>query len=209
MLASERNLNFSSPNQEQSLLESTYILDFGQPDIQALISQRGWRKLRVYEQVGAVYHFVKDEILFGYNRRDDIPASEVLSDGYGQCNTKGTLFMALLRAIGIPCRFHGFTIEQSLQIGAIPNIFIKLAPKYIIHSWVEIYFDNRWINLEGFILDKKYLAAIQQKFSNNTGEFCGYGIATKCLAKPEVDWSGKDTFIQREGIYDDFGVFDS
>ncbi|MCW8997687.1 MAG: hypothetical protein OQK04_03070, partial [Kangiellaceae bacterium] len=63
MLASERNLNFSSPNQEQSLLESTYILDFGQPDIQALISQRGWRKLRVYEQVGAVYHFVKDEIL--------------------------------------------------------------------------------------------------------------------------------------------------
>ena len=39
--------------------------------------------------------------------------------------------------------------------------------------------------------------------------FCGYGIATKCLLDPQVEWSGKDTFIQKEGIHDDFGIFNT
>ncbi len=38
-----------------------------------------------------------------------------MKDGYGQCNTKGTLFMALFRSVDIPCRFHGFTIDKKLQ----------------------------------------------------------------------------------------------
>ncbi|MFT5529960.1 MAG: transglutaminase-like putative cysteine protease, partial [Alteromonadaceae bacterium] len=45
---------------------------------------------------------------------DDISASDVLADGYGQCNTKGNLLMALLRGLGIQCRFQGFTIDQQL-----------------------------------------------------------------------------------------------
>mgnify|MGYP002241704325 CR=1 FL=1 len=48
------------------------------------------------------------------NVDDSIPASKVLKDGYGQCNTKGTLFMALLRACGVPCRIHGFTIDKKI-----------------------------------------------------------------------------------------------
>jgi len=73
--------------------------------------------------------------------------------------------MALLRGLGIQCRFHGFTIEQRLQKGAIPTYVFWLAPKYIIHSWIEVYFKDRWINLEGFILDEQYLSSLQHKFS--------------------------------------------
>ena len=51
----------------------------------------------VHDRIGAAYAFVRDEIAFGYNLADDLPASRVLEDGLGQCNTKGTLFMALLR----------------------------------------------------------------------------------------------------------------
>ena len=47
--------------------------------------------------------------------------------------------MALLRSVGIPCRFHGFTIDKHLQKGAITGLPYLLAPKNIIHSWVEIY----------------------------------------------------------------------
>lgn len=133
----------------------------------------------------------------------------MLSDGYGQCNTKGNLLMALFRGLNIECRFHGFTIEQTLQKGAIPTYVFFLAPHYIIHSWVEVKYDNRWVNLEGFILDDKYLSSIQQKFKHVKNEFCGYGIATKCLSSPDTDWKGNDTYIQKEGIHDDFGVYDS
>lgn len=39
--------------------------------------------------------------------------------------------------------------------------------------------------------------------------FCGYGAATPDLSAPGVEWRGRDTYIQKEGIADDFGVFDS
>ena len=64
-------------------------------------------------------NFVRDEVTFGYNASDDLPASRVLADHIGQCNTKGTLLMALLRAVGVACRFHRFTIDKALQKGAI------------------------------------------------------------------------------------------
>lgn len=71
------------------------MLDYSNLSIQELIESRGWKEIEDFERIK---NFVRDEILFGYNIDDDISASKVLSDGYGQCNTKGTLFMALLRA---------------------------------------------------------------------------------------------------------------
>ena len=35
------------------------------------------------------------------------------------------------------------------------------------------------------------------------------GAATPDLSAPGVEWRGQDTYIQKEGIADDFGVFDS
>ena len=83
------------------LLSSTPLLDFRHPSLAALIADRGWGTLPLHDRIGAIYDFVRNEIDFGYNRADDIPASEVLDDRYGQCNTKGTLLMALLRAVGV------------------------------------------------------------------------------------------------------------
>ncbi|WJG09642.1 transglutaminase-like domain-containing protein [Aliiglaciecola sp. LCG003] len=190
-------------------IQTTPILDFHHPLFTKLVSSRNWRGLNQFEQIGAAYQYVKDEIQFGYNENDDIPASQVMLDGYGQCNTKGALLMALLRSLGIPCRFHGFTIHQNLQKGAIPAWILPFAPTKILHSWVEVWFKDRWVNLEGFILDINYLTAIQQKFARQSGRFCGFGIATLNLSSPPVNWNGQDTFIQKEGIADDFGVFDA
>lgn len=165
--------------------------------------------LNTYERIGAVYDFVRNEIAFGYNARDDLPASQVLADGIGQCNTKGTLLMALLRGVGVPCRFHGFTIEKTLQKGAITGLAYRLAPRNIVHSWVEVWFGGNWIELEGFILDRAYLSALQSKFAAHKGAFCGYGVATPDLQCPRVEWRGASTYIQRDGINQDFGTFDT
>ncbi|KGK01894.1 MULTISPECIES: transglutaminase family protein [unclassified Pseudoalteromonas] len=193
----------------EKYLNNTNIVNFEHKDIQSLIDQRRWKNLDNFNKIGAAYQFVKDEIFFGYNESDDIAASDVLADGYGQCNTKGNLLMALLRGLGIQCRFHGFTIDQQLQKGAIPSYVFWLAPKYIIHSWVEVYFEGRWINLEGFILDEQYLSSLQEKFDQAKDDFCVYGVATKCFSSPNTNWCGQDTYIQKEGIHDDFGLYDS
>ena len=175
----------------KELLKETHMLDFNDSRIQSLIENRGWKDLEQFECIKAIYLYVRDEILFGYNIDDSISASKVLSDGYGQCNTKGTLFMALLRACKIPCRVHGFTIDKQLQKGAMTGIVYKNAPQNVFHSWVEVYLDDTWYELEAFILDKKYLNKLQKINSQCSGAFCGYGVAVKDFQNPVIDFEYK------------------
>ncbi len=193
----------------EKYLEETMLLDYSNDDIQHLIQQRKWMEFDESKRIKAIYDYVRDEILFGYNVDDNIKASKVLNDGFGQCNTKGILFMALLRACKIPCRIHGFTINKELQKGAMTGFVYKSAPKNVFHSWVEVYLDDKWYELEGFILDREYLNKLQKKFSSCDGYFCGYGVATKDFKNPIIDFNGNNTYIQKEGINNDFGVYDS
>src|SRR5690606_37219702 len=119
------------------------ILDYSNVSIQELLEHKGWKDFGIVSRIKDIYNFVRDEIKFGYNVSDDIPASEILNDGYGQCNTKVTLLMALLRATGIPNRIHGFTTDNALQKGAITGIWYKLSAQSILHSWVEVWVNGR------------------------------------------------------------------
>ncbi len=190
-------------------LNSSKLLDYQEDAIQGLIRKKNWSALPNIERIKAIYNFVRDDIYFGYNRSDELPASQILRDGYGQCNTKATLLMALLRATGIPNRIHGFTIDKALQKGAITGISYWLSPKNILHSWVEVYYNDQWYFLEGVILDKKYLTALQKKNPDCKTTFCGYGAYTDNFQNPPIEWNINNTFIQEKGINQDFGVFDS
>lgn len=121
-------------------LKETRMLDFSNPSIKNLINVKRWNEQDEFNRLKFIYNFVRDEVEFGYNADDNIPASKVLKDGYGQCNTKGTLFMALLRGCGIPCRVHGFMIDKQIQKGAMSGFVYKNAPQNILHSWVEVFF---------------------------------------------------------------------
>ena len=190
-------------------LKETVLLNYSCFLIKDLINDKKWNELDDFNKINKTYLFVRDEILFGYNVSDCISASQVLIDGYGQCNTKGILFMALLRALNIPCRIHGFTIDKRLQKGAMTGLVYKNAPNNVLHSWVEVFYQDVWYELEGFILDKKYLNKLQEKFKNCNGAFCGYGVAVKDFRNLNIDWNKNNTYIQSEGINNDFGVFDS
>lgn len=191
------------------LLNETPMLNYSHPTLQALIKARRWRELDEFSRIRAIYNYVRDEILFGYNTDDAISASDVLKDGYGQCNTKGTLFMALMRACSIRCRIHGFTIDKRLQKGAMTGLVYALAPKQVFHSWVEVELDGVWYELEAFILDKAYLSRLQALNSDCVGAFCGYGAAVRDLKHPVIDFDRCNTYIQSEGIVQDFGVYPS
>ena len=193
----------------EKYLKETPMLNYSDKSLKELIISRSWAKEEEFERIRDIYNFVRDEIYFGYNADDSITASEVLADGYGQCNTKGTLFMALLRGCGIPCRIHGFTIDKSLQKGAMTGMVYALAPQNILHSWVEVLFEGTWYELEAFILDKAYLTELQRANSQCTGYFCGYGVAVDNFSTPVIDFNRNNTYIQSMGINGDLGVYDS
>ncbi|MCA3238139.1 MAG: transglutaminase domain-containing protein [Curvibacter sp.] len=203
--------NLPGSPESPELLQPTRMLDFQADNIRALVDRRGWRQQSRQEDAAhAVYEFCREEILFGYNSdADDMPASRVLAEGVGHCNTKATLLMALLRSVGIPCRLHAFTIHKNLQRGALTPFVYFMAPREIIHTWAEARLGNQWVALEGLILDSGYLEAVQHRFTHCTHPFLGYAVATADLQRPRVEWTGGDTFIQHDGIARELGIYKS
>jgi len=190
-------------------LGETKLLDFNSANIQALIIERDWLNLDEGDRLAAIYAFVKEEIKLGYNAEEEIAASRVLEAGYGQCNTKSILLMALLRGVGLACRFHAFKVDTRLQKGVLPWIVYLAAPSEISHSWVEVWHKDRWIALEGVILDKDYLDGVRTKLGAPTGSFCGYAVGTTDIQHTKEQWRGQDTYIQNTSITQDLGQFTS
>lgn len=193
----------------EEYLKETKMLNFNSAKISDLVREKGWLELDEFHKIKNIYEFVQNDILFGYNSTDILSAVEVLRDGFGQCNTKATLLMALLRSVNIPCRLHAFNVSKDFQKGALPQIIYLLAPKYILHTWVEVFFNDKWIALEGVIIDKNYLYTVQQKYTEYKGIFKKFAIATKDVETVNIDWTGNDVFIQKEAVVDDYGIFSS
>lgn len=188
-------------------LAETSLLNFSAKEIQNLIEDNSWRNLDKDKQINAVYDFVRDAIVFGYNEKDDLAASKILEDGYGQCNTKSILLMALLRALDIPCRLHGFYIDKRMQKGALTGLVYMFAPKSIVHAWTEILYNEEWIVLEGVIIDSAFLQNAKSRLCRVDGKDLGYGISVINQREINVCWEGKSTYIQSASITNDLGIF--
>ncbi|KJS88681.1 transglutaminase family protein [Desulfosporosinus sp. BICA1-9] len=193
----------------KNYLKETHLLDYNHPKIQQLIAERKWAEKDEFEIIKQIYNYVKNEIVFGYNSKDEFNASEILEQGYGQCNTKSTLLMALLRGVGIPTRIHGFLIDKTMQKGALVGLTYLIAPAKVSHTWVEVYYNSNWIALEGVIPDESYYNAVKDKLQKRDGGYYGYAIAVKDIRADNFCFVGKDTYSQSLAITDDVGIFDS
>lgn len=190
-------------------LTNTAMLNYDAAEITELIRAQKWNDLDEYAKIDAIYDFVQNKILLGYNKYDYLTATQVLKDGYGQCNTKATLLMALLRDVGIPCRLHGTKVTKDFQRSLMPKIMAKLAPPLIVHTWAEVYYNGKWLSLEGVITDKAYVFGLQKLYPNHKGKFFDYAVAVKDFGTLQIDFKGENTTIQQQAVVEDLGVFDS
>ncbi|MFW5913990.1 MAG: transglutaminase domain-containing protein, partial [Bacillota bacterium] len=136
---------------DQTLLKATRMADYHHPDLQSLIEREGWRTLSTYDKIRAIHAYVRDAIRFGYNAKDTLKASDVLKQGYGQCNTKAVLLLALLRAVGVPAWVRALNVDSSFQKELIPGVFHTFVPKHFLHTQVLIEYEGKPKTLEGFI----------------------------------------------------------
>ena len=192
-------------------LKKTRLLNYTHPCLNDLVERQGWLNLSKQQRIDNIFSFIKNEIVFGYNKVDDIPASRVLHDGYGCGVSKSILLMALLRKCHIPCRFHAVTIDKELHKRTISGLAFHLAPRNFVHSWVEVYVESKWIKIVGYILDHVYLQGTYKQNTYAVAEdtFFNHKIATSVAKYPLLEHQYSGLHSQKQGINCDYGVFNT
>jgi transglutaminase-like putative cysteine protease len=135
----------------------------------------------------AIHNWVRDQIKFGFTGAFyDMTATQVLDAGVGYCNTKSTLFNALLRASRIPTRLHFVALSGSVLRGL-------LSPgEYVDHSWTEIRLSGKWHSVDSYVVDAPLVRAANVQLQRE-GAPAGYGVHRTGTS----DWLGSgDAFIQ-------------
>lgn len=160
------------------------------------------------EKFSRLFEYVRDDVKFRFPEDGDfVSASDTIRLGYGQCNTKATLLLALCGASGIPARIHFSLISKEIQKGFFTGILYWLLPKKVSHSWIEVEMGGRWRHVDTFINDLALLEAAQDELKKRNWSV-GFSVAMageKVGAGLDLD---KEEFQQMAAVTDDHGVWD-
>ena len=153
------------------------------------------------------FYYVRDDIRFGFPVEGDlVKASETIRCKVGQCNTKGTLFLALCKVVDIPARIHFSLIKKEIQRGLFAGIGYVLLPSLLSHSWLEVKIDQRWVGIDSFINDLMFFQAGKTALKEK-GWTTGYSISCAsgdCSAEFNIE---KEGFVQMDAVVTDHGVW--
>ncbi|MEM7165636.1 MAG: transglutaminase-like domain-containing protein [Planctomycetota bacterium] len=154
-----------------AFLQPTAAIDSGSQTIRNLAAQVTQGATSDRDKAVAIHDFVRDQIPFGWQESFyENRASEVLAARIGYCNTKSTLFIALLRAAGIPARQHFVDIDARLLRGIIDP-----GTPYVDHSFTEVYLEDTWVQTDSYIVDRAMFEAARVQLAA-AGWTIGYGI---------------------------------
>lgn len=183
------------------------LADFQHPLVSKKAEELTKGCLTLKEKIAAIFYYVRDDIKFGFPLAADfIKASETILLGYGQCNTKGTLFLALCKALNIPARLHFSTIKKEIQKGLFAGIAFWLLPKYLSHSWIELKVENHWIKVDTYINDEAFYCGAIEALQNK-GWDTGYSVScAKTSPSIELDFANEQS-IQMDAVVADHGNF--
>ena len=101
------------------------------------------------EKAVALYYFVRDSIKHNPyaegSHPEDFKASVILQRGYGYCQHKALLLVALARAARIPARL-GFVDVRDHLLSPKFRAMIGGDNLLIQHGYAELYIDGKWVH---------------------------------------------------------------
>lgn len=161
----------SSPNDHpQEWMAPTRLLDLGDPKLR-IQSLRITQLATTDVQKAVLVHDYVKAMPFGCVAGfDHIPAAAVLKAGRGDCHTKGTLFVAMLRSVGLPARLRFVTLPSTFLKG-----IIEVPHGTITHAIGEVYLDGRWLQTDTYVADSLLEARAMELLKDQDGK-AGYGI---------------------------------
>ena len=142
-----------SPSRTQdnpaSWLSTSALLDLNDPKLRIQAISLTQLADTDTQKVVAIHRFIK-AIPFGRAASFDyVSAGDVLRSRQGDCHTKGTLFVALMRCVGLPARLRFVTMPSTFLRG-----IISLPNANMVHAIGEVYLGERWVQMDTYVADK-------------------------------------------------------
>lgn len=149
-------------------LGSTRLLDLDDPKLRLKAHSLTQLCKSEREKALAIYGFVKRLPYAKPMKLRLHTAREVMDAGGGDADDKATLFIALLRAAGIPARLRYVELSGEMLRGLVENM--RAAGRPLAEIWL-----GRWVRTDTYIFDAAFMAAARQRLKDH-GWPCGYGL---------------------------------
>lgn len=184
------------------------LADFDHPLVRETAERLTEGATTVREKLEKLFYYVRDNIEFFFPDQGDlVKASDTITLGKGQCNTKGTLFLALCKAAGIHARIHFSLIKKEIQRGLFTKIGYWLMPDLLSHSWIEVDVDGRWRRIDSYINDEAFYRAGKSELMSK-GWDTGYSISCSSGESNISFTLDEEKFVQMDAVVGDHGVWD-
>jgi transglutaminase-like putative cysteine protease len=128
-------------------LKETYYFDYSHPSIQNLIEE--FKGLSEKEKTAQFFIKVRDGWRYNpyeiFTSKEDYKASVIVNRELGHCIDKSTIYIAGLRAMGIPARLRLAKVVNHI---AAERLSEKLGTNHIApHGVVEVFVSGSWFKV--------------------------------------------------------------
>lgn len=184
---------------------STEQLETTHPRIRLLALSLTQLQRTPHEKAVACFDYVRNLPFGSVGDGIHVRATEVLRRGRGDCHTKSTLLVALLRSIELPARVRFLALRGDFLRG-----LLDLDSLPVMHCAVEVLLDGRWILVDTHVVDPEFACAARRRLRSE-GHTMGWGIHLH----GQTDWDGRSPAFGQIVPEDhnswplrDWGVFD-
>ena len=195
----------SDADRPQRWLANTPLLQFDHPRIRVLAKKLTALKATPREQAVACFAALRTMPFGCIADSTGTSALTVLRANRGDCHSKSTLLLALLRSLGIPSRMRFVTLKPDFLFGIIDT-----GGQPIEHAYTEVLLEGHWLAIDSYVVDVRLAMAAKARLKQE-GRTVGYGMHKD----GSIAWDGRSNSFGQFSLQDaasmplhDWGAFD-
>lgn len=186
-------------------LINTPLLAFDHPKVRLLGQRLTQLKTTQRDKALACFGYIRSLPFGCIADSTGTSALAVLRSGKGDCHTKSTLLIALLRSLGIPSRMRFVTMKPDFLHGILDT-----GGQPLEHAYVEVLLDGEWQAVDSHVVDVRLAMAAKSRLARE-GRTLGYGMHVDGA----ISWNGRSSSFGQFTTSDpasmpmhDWGAFD-
>ncbi|MBX3657823.1 MAG: transglutaminase domain-containing protein [Ramlibacter sp.] len=162
-------------------LADTPLLQLDLPKIRLLATRLTQLKSSPRDKALACFAYIRSLPFGCIADSTSTSAMAVLRHGKGDCHSKSTLMIALLRSLKIPSRMRFVTIKPDFLYGIIDT-----GGQPLEHAYTEVLLDGTWQAVDSYVVDVRLALAAKARLAME-GRKLGYGMHVDGA----VTWNGR------------------